>query len=289
MPPPSDTHARWTPRTGAVVAFSVLALLAVAQCASAAPATAPAGGHATRAAAAPPRTSPSRQRSAPATLGKLDAFLCTLANGATALPPATRHGLIGHLEPYPTPALATTSQRRAAQRLLDRLEAEAAHWSTLRAARRAGFVVKTVPREKGDLTAHYVHAERLREGPLGTQLDVRRPKALIYANEPGRPLVLVGVMFSMRRGVRGPTPGGAVTRWHSHEICTAGTKRGLAPRPDGSCPPGATRHQGSEMMHVWFTRDLRSAFAVRAPEPELCRDGLLHGHSCTDPSNAKGM
>lgn len=43
------------------------------------------------------------------------------------------------------------------------------------------------------------------------------------------------------------------------------------------------------MMHVWFTHDLRSAFAVRAPEPELCRDGLLRGRSCTDPSSSKGM
>ena len=35
------------------------------------------------------------------------------------------------------------------------------------------------------------------------------------------------------------------------------------------------------MMHVWFTRDLRSAFAIHAPEPELCRDGLLPAGTCT--------
>jgi hypothetical protein len=34
------------------------------------------------------------------------------------------------------------------------------------------------------------------------------------------------------------------------------------------------------MMHVWFTRDLRSAFAIHAPEPELCRDSLLPAGTC---------
>jgi hypothetical protein len=36
----------------------------------------------------------------------------------------------------------------------------------------------------------------------------------------------------------------------------------------------------SEMLHVWFTRDLRSAFAIRAPEPELCTAGLLPHSYC---------
>jgi hypothetical protein len=34
------------------------------------------------------------------------------------------------------------------------------------------------------------------------------------------------------------------------------------------------------MMHVWFTGDLRSAFAIHAPEPELCRAGLLPAATC---------
>jgi hypothetical protein len=42
------------------------------------------------------------------------------------------------------------------------------------------------------------------------------------------------------------------------------------------------------MLHMWLTRDLRSAFAIHAPEPELCVARLLpavhcahiaHGHS----------
>jgi hypothetical protein len=36
------------------------------------------------------------------------------------------------------------------------------------------------------------------------------------------------------------------------------------------------------MLHVWFTADLRSAFAVHAPVPELCRDGLLTAKACAE-------
>jgi len=34
------------------------------------------------------------------------------------------------------------------------------------------------------------------------------------------------------------------------------------------------------MLHIWFTRDLRSAYAVHAPEPELCVAGLLPSDYC---------
>jgi hypothetical protein len=43
------------------------------------------------------------------------------------------------------------------------------------------------------------------------------------------------------------------------------------------------------MMHVWFTRDLRSAFAIGAPEPELCSLGLLSSGFCRDPGSRRGM
>jgi hypothetical protein len=89
-------------------------------------------------------------------------------------------------------------------------------------------------------------------------------------------------MIRMPRGVRGPTPGGPITRWHSHVICVTGVQRGLSPRGDGSCPQGWVRRQGSEMMHVWFTRDLRSAFAIHAPGPELCAANLLPAATCRD-------
>jgi hypothetical protein len=159
----------------------------------------------------------------------------------------------------------------------------------VRAATRAGYDTRSRPRKPGDTSVFFFHAER-HEQPRGRSIfDFTRPKALIYANAPGRPLVLVGLMFSMRRGLPGSTPGGPLTRWHSHLVCVREDKRGLKPRADGSCPAGATQQQGSEMMHVWFTRDLRSAFAIQAPEPELCRAGLLPAATCRDPGAARVM
>jgi hypothetical protein len=137
---------------------------------------------------------------------------------------------------------------------------------------------------------HYLHAERADERRGGPLLDPRRPKALIYANAPGRPLVLVGAMYAVKRGERGPTPGGPITRWHSHLVCTSGDARGVKPRNDGACPRGARLRQGSEMMHVWFTADLRSAFAISAPEKELCAAGLLpRGHCGRLDGKRRGM
>jgi hypothetical protein len=223
------------------------------------------GAHAS---AAPPPSAPS--------------LLCKLPARTGKLPPTARHGLINHLRQYPVLRLATPRQRRRATHILAQLvsAAERGEWPDLSAAQRAGYDTRTAPRKAGDASIRYFHAERAQE-PRGRSIfDFRRPKALIYANAPGRPLVLVGAMWSTRDGERGPTPAGAILRWHSHVVCKKGKERGLKPPASGKCPPGARLTQGtSEMLHVWFTRDLRSAFAIRAPEPELCAAGLLpHGY-----------
>jgi hypothetical protein len=185
------------------------------------------------------------------------------------LPPQTLRGPEDRLQEYPTLSLASPSQRAAATRLLARIRATARGWKRLPDAKAAGFETHTAQRRPGDRSVHYLHAEHHVYSHDRRYLDPQRPEALIYANVPGHPLLLVGAMFSMPRGVRGPTPGGPITRWHTHRVCARGEARGLAPRPDGSCPPGTTARQGSEMLHVWFTRDLRSAFAIHAPAREL--------------------
>lgn len=210
------------------------------------------------------------------------ALVCKLPPRAKKLPATARHGLVQHLRQYPVLALATPRQRARAREIQAQLLAAAARgrWRDLSAVVRAGYDTRTAPRKRGDPSVHYFHAERDQEPRTRGILDPRRPKALIYANAPGRPLVLVGAMWSTRRGERGPTPAGPIVRWHSHVICSDGVRRGLKPPASGICPPGTLLRQGrSEMLHVWFTHDLRSAFAIRAPEPELCAAGLLpRGH-----------
>jgi hypothetical protein len=215
--------------------------------------------------------------------------LCTLPPGQATLAAGARHGLAGHLAQYPDLSLATARERRNAERLLERLRAATLRWRDVRAARRSGFDTHLAKRAAGDDSVGWLHAEHRRFSADRRILDPARPEALIYATEPGKAPTLVGAMFSVRRGVRGPTPAGPIARWHSHEVCVRKDKRGLAPLPDGSCPSGTRKTQGSEMLHVWFTHDLRSAFAVHAPVPELCRDGVLGAKACAAGASGHEM
>ena len=212
------------------------------------------------------------------------ALVCKLPRDSHGtLPPTARHGIIHHLLQYPAVSLATPRERARARLVLDRLEAAARRgsWRDVQAANRAGYDTRSRPRKPGDTSVFYFHAERHEEARGRSIFDFTRPKALIYANAPGRPLVLVGAMWSTRDGEVGPTPAGAILRWHSHVVCKAGKKRGLKPPAGGVCPSGSELRQGaSEMLHVWFTKDLRSAFAISAPKPELCRDGFLLPNLC---------
>ena len=209
-------------------------------------------------------------------------ILCKLPSGTSALPPKARHGLIKHMQQYPAIGLATPKQRARAALILEQLRATARteSWRDMAAVGRAGYKVRPQTRRPGDRSVHYFHAEYTKQRGGRFALDARRPKALIFANAPERPLVLVGAMWSMRRGERGPTPAGPIVRWHSHLVCVVGSKRGTKPLPGGTCPAGARLRQGTEMLHVWFTADLRSAFSTSAPEPELCKAGLLSRGSC---------
>jgi hypothetical protein len=196
------------------------------------------------------------------------------------LPAGALRGNEFRLNDYPTLSLATPQQRSSAVRLLARVRAAARRWPTPRAARAAGFDTHTVPRHRDDLSVHFLHAENHAFSHNNDFLDPDEPEALIYANIPGWPLRLVGLMFAMPRGMRGPTPGGPITRWHTHTVCARGDKRGFAPPRGGSCPVGTSQRQGGEMMHVWLTRDLRSAFAIHAPPRALGRAHLLPAIYC---------
>lgn len=219
-------------------------------------------------------------------LAKMAKSVCGTIAGATT------HGIRGlanELPQYPDVAKASAGERSHAAHLLRLLRLAAARWPTPAAAAAAGFDTRTAERRAGDTSVHYLHAEHRSYGTDPRLLDPGRPKALIYANAPGHRLALVGAMFSMPRGVHGPAPGGSITRWHMHHVCARGAQRGLKPRPDGSCPPGTEAREGSEMMHIWFTHDLRSAFAIHAPEPELCRAKLLPAGYCKHLHGSHGM
>lgn len=194
------------------------------------------------------------------------------------LPPGALRGPENRLQQYPAVRLATGSELAAARRLRAELRRAARRWPSPRAARAAGFRTRRVL-PSGAPAGFYLHAEHRRNSSDAVYLDPQRPEALIYANVRGRPLVLIGLMFAVPRGVHGANPGGPITRWHTHRVCARGRARGVAPLRDGSCPRGTRPRQGSEMLHFWLTRDLRSSFAIHAPGPELCA-AQLPAESC---------
>jgi hypothetical protein len=90
----------------------------------------------------------------------------------------------------------------------------------------------------------------------GRVLDPERPESLIYAESAAGP-VLVGVMFETDGiGNVGPTSGGPLMLWHSHEkVCLSLLPPGLAglESPFGSCPIGAINLPiTGEMLHGWM-------------------------------------
>lgn len=208
------------------------------------------------------------------------AFATTVSGAPKKLPPGTLRGPIDRLQQYPKLSLATSSQREAAVRLLEATRGAAGPWRDPHAAAAAGFSMRLAPRRPGDQSVHWFHSENHRFLQDDRYLDPQHVETLIYANAPGHSLVLIGVMFALRRGMHGLSLGGPITRWHTHWVCARGKRRGIAPRPDGSCPRGTKGRQGSEMLHIWFTRDLRSAYAIHAPEPELCVARLLPRGYC---------
>ena len=195
------------------------------------------------------------------------ALVCKLQRDSTGtLPPNARHGIVGHLPQYPTLRLGNAASTRAGATRADapgrRREArELARCGRCSASR---LRHRHPPAREGrpdDLLLPR-RAPRGASWTDGNCSDFARPKALIYANAPGRPLVLVGAMWSTRDGEVGPTPAGPILRWHSHVVCKEGAKRGLKPLA-GGVPSRRATHAGCE-------RD--AARLVHGRTPERLRD-----------------
>jgi hypothetical protein len=170
----------------------------------------------------------------------------------------------------PEVTAATGEQRAAAEALWKASMANAERWRDPEAAAAAGFRFRNGADAGPGGKVRFLHVPNPAWRADGRVLDPAHPETLIYWNGPGDRLTLVGVMYTAARGSHGPTVGGPITRWHDHETCrdpATGAKLG---RPvDGACPDGQVYRRSGEMMHVWFTDDLATAFARRAPLPAL--------------------
>ena len=155
-----------------------------------------------------------------------------------------------------TPLAVTAVQLEAAARLYAQTKAAVDRYRDLRAAIAAGYT----PMEPTDLEiVHYVNRAYL------TVEDILQPQhvqSLIYYNTPKGP-VLIGAMYIMPSwGTPGPGIGGALTPWHHHDgLCV--DKTGMVVAGAGSaffdrsswsrsCPPGTTKWDTPDMLHVWL-------------------------------------
>jgi hypothetical protein len=166
----------------------------------------------------------------------------------------------------PSVAAASDDERARAEALWKASVAGAARWRDQEAATAAGFRFKDRNEAGSGRPVRFLHVPNPAWRADGRVLDPSRPETLVYWNGPGDRLTLVGVMYTAPRGTHGPTVGGPITRWHTHESCRDPGTRAKVGRPvDGACPQGQVYRRSGEMMHVWFTDDLATAFARRAP------------------------
>jgi hypothetical protein len=188
----------------------------------------------------------------------------TAAAGTTGDADGPGTGEHRHGRNLPDVAAATADERARAEALWKASAANAERWRDPEAARAAGFRFRD---EAGpERRVRFLHVPNPAWRADGRVLDPARPETLVYWNGPGDRLTLVGVMYTAARGASGPTVGGPITRWHDHESCRDPATRAKLGRPvDGTCPEGQVFRRSGEMMHVWFTDDLATAFARRAP------------------------
>ncbi|MBN9389751.1 MAG: hypothetical protein J0I20_17120 [Chloroflexi bacterium] len=106
--------------------------------------------------------------------------------------------------------------------------------------------------------AHFYNAAYDKDGQL---LDPSKPEALVYFKMPGGKMVLLGAMFLAPIG-QGPTPGGPLTTWHTHDNLCAGAGGITLKNQQGDCPAGAKAvTEKEEMMHVWIFDNPDGPFA----------------------------
>lgn len=200
-------------------------------------------------------------------------------HGATA-GGATNHGLAHALPQLPDVAAATPEQVAAAQDLLNAAIADTAKYRDPAAARAAGYHVDPNAVGPGGKPARFIHAGNPANGRDGVVLDPSRPESLVYWNRGNGQLVLVGVLFKALPGQPGPAFAGPIARWHYHESCVApGSPAKAQPRGDGTCPTGTQLRTSGEMMHVWFTDSVQTAYAIHAPVDAILAWQRQHGVS----------
>jgi hypothetical protein len=164
------------------------------------------------------------------------------------------------------PTRATEEQRAAADWFRRATIAGTDRFRDVEVAKAAGYRFDNAT---GTTVIHVANPRYTTDGQI---LRPARPEFLLYARRPRTgELILIGAMYTMeRRGVPGPAFGGPITVWHSHLGCYDAWGRRVSAPSGGACPAGTELGPGPEMIHVWLTADVETAYnGSSAPWPAL--------------------
>jgi hypothetical protein len=208
-------------------------------------------------------------------LALLPALVAALAAGAQAgaarhpdhdpggMPARGWHPSLAHHmgDDMPDAGAATPRQLAFARRLMRRTLRRTARYATPARARSAGY------RPSGRLLRPGIRHFNSRAAESdGRILDARRPESLLFWRTPDGSRQLVAAMFRAPSVRPPPRMHNPLLRWHAHYRC--GPRMPGHPRqlPLEHCPKGTVAHYGmTQMLHVWFTGDLMTAYAVDPP------------------------
>jgi hypothetical protein len=176
-------------------------------------------------------------------------------------------------------AQPTKAQQQAAVELVNQTVTAVAPYSSLVAAKAAGYVPVTPPGRK---VVHYINPSIYRQRPT---IDPHEVPVLVYVNT-AHGAVLSAAMYLMPRSAAAttpPQPGGCLTQWHIHtDLCFAGS--GVVGNDrGGSCTTGSANRTTTPMMHVWLTP---VSGGPLAPDPPAADEVAAANHlPPSNPSN----
>ncbi len=143
-------------------------------------------------------------------------------------------------------AQPTSAQQQAAVTLVNETVAAAQKYTSLAAAKAAGYVPVT---PSGARIVHYINPAYYRAGGV---LNPDAIPSLVYVNT-AHGAVLSAAMYLDPRGITPPQPGGCLTQWHIHTDLCFSSGRVVGNNNSGSCAAGSTNQVTQPMMHVWMT------------------------------------
>ncbi|HEY2794366.1 MAG TPA: hypothetical protein VGJ28_18535 [Micromonosporaceae bacterium] len=169
-------------------------------------------------------------------------------------------------------AAASPAQTRAAALLADRTAASLQRFTDIRAALAAGY------RPTLTSTGLRVHLENKAFTKDGRILDPQRPEDLMYAIADGKATLLSAVYEMPYANDPGPTPGGPITMWHTHDVCvTALPPSYTVVDAYGDCPMLSVALTVGQMMHVWVVAHPGGPYNDDVPDAWISAYNESHG------------